>query len=149
MLETVKHNNYNSCNIHDCVSRLIPFVSFLFNQIQLLFKVCHVWDDILEKEILNILPFQHNTICHAWHTHHILITLPDLQQPHQILEANPQGDHPGLDLHGVDLGGDERLDGHVTEDGQLGDAPPHQVEMPAKITSVHFSTLQSTVYCTV
>lgn len=64
-----------------------------------------------------------------------------MQKPHQVLEANTQGDHPGLDLHGVYLGGDERLDRHVAEDGQLVDALPHQVEMSAKITLVHFSTL--------
>ena len=122
------------------MSRLIPFVSFLFNQIQLLFKVCHVEDDILEKDIQNILSFQHNTKWQIWHAHHILIALPDLQKPHQALEANPQGDHPGLDLHGVDLGGDERLNRHVTEDGQLGNAPPHQVEVSATITLVRFRT---------
>ena len=114
--------------------RLIPLVSFLFNQIQLLFKVCHVRDDILDKKIQNLsihcLFSIYNTV---WHAHHILVALPDLQKSHHVFEADAQGDHPGLDLWRVDLGCYERLDGHVTEDGQLADTPPDQVEMSAKI----------------
>ena len=98
-----------------------------------------MWKMIFWKRKFNFfLSFQHNKT--IWPAHHILIALPDLQKPHKVLEANPQGDHPGLDLHGVDLGGDKCLDRHVTEDGQLGDAPPHQVEVSATITLVCFST---------
>ena len=50
-----------------------------------------------------------------------------------MFEADAQGDHSGLDLRRVDLGCDERLDGQVTQHGQLGDTPPDQVEMSAKI----------------
>ena len=50
-----------------------------------------------------------------------------------MLEADAQGDHSGLDLRRVDLGCYEGLDGQVTQDRQLGDTPPDQVEMSAKI----------------
>ena len=68
-----------------------------------------------------------------WHPYHILVALPDLQQTHQVLEADPQGDHSSLDLRRVDLGCYQRLDGQVTQHGQLSDAPSDQVQMSTKM----------------
>ena len=87
------------------------------------------WERKFKFEIL----FAFSAYNTTWHAHHILVALPDLQEPHHVFEADAQGDHSGLDLRRVDLGCDERLDGQVTQHGQLGDTPPDQVEMSAKI----------------